>query len=1220
MKRFAIFLFLLALAMPSIAQKAVYIPQQTLKDEGYNPSTTVNDLSVPWCRYRSRESDNIIVFWAAGYGDNDPNSPAVPEAFRVDIDDLLRKLEAFYDLNVNRLKFADLSNSNLSRYKMVICLYYTTEWMAYGSGFDDVIGGMWVSPSTCHPVGSTIAHEIGHSFQYQCFCDLHGAVGFRYNWGPSGCSYWEATAQWQSVMAYPDEMYAQSMYVYRKTHNMAMSHEWMRYQSYWMHYWWADRYGDDMIGRLWRGATTWGDDVNQVYMKLNGKTAVDLYRDYMDAAMHFVTWDFQNEDWRRRGSYFDIGNFVYNYVPVGAGEFQVAYYSCPQSTGYNVIPLDVPQAGTTISTLFTALPPGSPLADGDPRMFWNGNNDAPIATDTYNHFANESARGFRLGYVALKRNGERVYSTEDKVYCTGTDETSVDVSFTVPADVERLWFVVSPAPSSYIMHEWDENILNDDQWPYRVKFEGTGIPGSQRYYLYDMASDNFLSRGGEGGVSAVADAFGLPVYFSNQDGGVQIQMMDNTRAWLGGTTALTTIANVATTYYPENTADGSVAYRTAGGSYLRIDNRTGNVVATATRSTATHWQLLTSSQRAAVITRRSQQQDMATARKANIGLGGQTLARYAETNFAATDMTSRVNNAALAENTNGWTLTGRDATAEARALEVYEGTGTELSQTVSGLPKGLYRVSIHAFYRDGWPATCVGFANDGFPLLSNAWLQANGVRVQIADWAGQHSGDQYPNFRNEARACFDEGRYRNEVYTFVDDDGQLNIRFGSPQYMEGGWFCFANMMLTYYGMNDVYEPSYSDIVSHTPDYPERSLYDGKYFFLNRASNTFLTAAGAFGTQASLGTGGLDITLAYKQNGHYTLNTQIANGTDLHFLGKPENVGGATFMDAAAFNYALEKNDDGFYTLSFDATSNEGDRKTFYLGYNSNRPSVVSTRLSDPTDIAAQWKVMKRTELVAWINEQAKEATPDAPVDITVLLAAPNFSRNDQRNTSAWRGTPTIDGNMENFCAEKFNTSFDVYQTLTGLPAGDYRVKAQGFYRHGLPQPAYQAFTSQIETGAAELYANEAAVPLVSIFSEAQASGFPSNEAGRWTTPATGYTVPDDMQSASTAFSKGFYENSLDVHVGDNGRLRIGFRKKAGNTPEGNWSIFDNVRLYILRPDIINGIVTPQLADAYNHQAAPAVYDLQGRRVATNLHSSRLTPGVYIVNSRKVIVK
>lgn len=49
-------------------------------------------------------------------------------------------------------------------------------------------------PSTCHPVGSTIAHEIGHSFQYQVYADkvnkqgypadLHH--GFRYGFGPDG--------------------------------------------------------------------------------------------------------------------------------------------------------------------------------------------------------------------------------------------------------------------------------------------------------------------------------------------------------------------------------------------------------------------------------------------------------------------------------------------------------------------------------------------------------------------------------------------------------------------------------------------------------------------------------------------------------------------------------------------------------------------------------------------------------------------------------------------------------------------------------------------------------------------------------------------------------------------------------------------------------------------------------------------------------------------------
>jgi len=1213
MKKIASLALLFALTLTCVAQKTVYIPQQTLKDEGYDPSTTTNNLNVPWCRYRSRESENIIVFWAAGYGNNDPNSAAVPAEYRVDIDDMLAKLESFYDLNVNRLGFADLSNSNLSRYKMIICLYYTTEWMAYGGGFDDVIGGMWVSPSTCHPVGSTIAHEIGHSFQYQVFCDLHGAAGFRYNFGPNGCGYWETTADWQASMAYPDIMYSQSMFIYRQAYNTAMTHEWMRYQAYWMNYWWCDRHGIDMVGRLWRGSTVWGDDVNQVYMKLMGLSTADLYREYMNAAMHFVTWDFNNADWKQRGSYFDIGNFVYNYVPVGTNEFQVAYSSCPQSTGYNVIPLEVPAAGTTISTHFTALPPGSPLADGDPRMFWNGAFMAPIATDTYNHFAGEAYRGFRLGYVALKSNGERVYQTEDQVYCTGTGEASVDVSFTVPADVTRLWLVVSPALSQYIMHEWDENMLNDDQWPYRVKFSGTSIPGSQKYYLYDADSDRFLSRSGD---NATTDAFGVPVLFSNQGDGLGIQMLDNTNAWLGGNGNLSTVAAL-TRFYAEQNGD-KVAYRTASGSYLTINATTGQVVTTGTQSTATQWQLLTSSQRNAVLARRQQQSDSETARLANIGLGTQSLASHAESDFTATDMTSHINNAALATGTQGWTLTGTPATAEANALEVYQGNGTELSQTVTRLPKGLYRVRLHAFYRDGWPANCVAFANDGFTQMSNAWLQANGVRIQIADWAGQHSGEQYPNFRNEARACFDEGRYRNDVYTFVGDDGRLDISFGSPQHLEAGWFCFANMTLTYYGMNEEYVPEYTHIEPNVIEGASRSISAGRYYFLNRASGTFLTAAGTFGTQASLQTDALDITLAYRQNGLYTFNTRISNGTNLNYMGQPETVGGAVFMDAPTFNYAIAPTDDGYYTISYRGVSDEGDAKVFYLGYSDANPTVLNTRLTDPDTPEAQWLVLKRAELIDWFVQKAR--TTDQPIDITALVGAPNFSRNDQRNTTAWSGTPTIDGPMENMCAEWFNNSFNVYQTLTSLPAGNYRLTAQGFYRHGLPEPAYQAFSSHSETDGALLYANDVSVPLLSIFSEATKAGFPTNGAGRWATPSAGYTIPDDMLSASTTFTAGYYPNSLDFHLNEGSTLRIGFRKAATSTPDGNWSIFDNVHLYLLSLDTPTGVETLNEEQKTQNET---VYDLQGRRLpidASRLTSGEIPPGLYIVGGRKILIR
>ena len=60
MKQKHIFLLILCIACSaaSFAQKSIYIPEQ-MKSEGYSES----DESKQWCKKRSRESNNIIVFF-----------------------------------------------------------------------------------------------------------------------------------------------------------------------------------------------------------------------------------------------------------------------------------------------------------------------------------------------------------------------------------------------------------------------------------------------------------------------------------------------------------------------------------------------------------------------------------------------------------------------------------------------------------------------------------------------------------------------------------------------------------------------------------------------------------------------------------------------------------------------------------------------------------------------------------------------------------------------------------------------------------------------------------------------------------------------------------------------------------------------------------------------------------------------------------------------------
>ncbi len=457
----------------ALAQKQVYIPSQ-MKSEGYSAT----DASPMWSKLRSRESENFIVFWQSGYGENDPNSSATPSVYRVDVDDLLEKLESFYDLYINKLKFAEvgIGKSKLDTYKMIICLYYTTDWMAYGSGFDDLIGGMWISPSTCKPVGSTIAHELGHSFQYQCYCDLKGNAGFRYEVG-QGCGYWEQTAQWQSYISYPMEAFTSYNFdVYTQNHHRAFTHEWQRYASYFLHYYQAEKHGMDIIGRIFRGGEVRGEDANEVYMRLTGIDYEEFYKECFDAAMKFATWDI--DALRDNGKNY-IGKHAYNYIDLGDRKFQVAYASCPQSTGYNLIPLQVPKGGGEVTTIFTAMRPSQKLAEGDPGIC-NKKDDGTYETTTkYNSFSDNGKRGFRHGYVALLDNGERIYQSVDTIYGTTDIRSNVadTTSFTVPENTVRLWFVVSPAPGKYIRHLWDEQEKNDDQWPYQVQFENTDILG-----------------------------------------------------------------------------------------------------------------------------------------------------------------------------------------------------------------------------------------------------------------------------------------------------------------------------------------------------------------------------------------------------------------------------------------------------------------------------------------------------------------------------------------------------------------------------------------------------------------------------------------------------------------------------------------------------------------------------------------------------------------------
>ena len=187
---------------------------------------------------------------------------------------------------------------------------------------------------------------------------------------------------------------------------------------------------------------------------------------------------------------------------------------------------------------------------------------------------------------------------------------------------------------------------------------------------------------------------------------------------------------------------------------------------------------------------------------------------------------------------------------------------------------------------------------------------------------------------------------------------------------------------------------------------------------------------------------------------------------------------------------------------------------------------------------------------------------DTPIDLTdKFVTNPRYENNDNEG---WSGTASgIDAanNLQN--AEFFNTNFDCYQDLVGLPEGYYRLSLEGFYRAGLEGPALEAKQNGTEDQVmnAELYATTdgqtTTTKMQSIF-----TGAPQTALGVSGEIHNGsWWVPNNMASAAAYFAAGYYHgNNLVVHV-TNGQLRIGLRKST--TIRRDWVMLDNWKLEYL---------------------------------------------------------
>lgn len=182
------------------------------------------------------------------------------------------------------------------------------------------------------------------------------------------------------------------------------------------------------------------------------------------------------------------------------------------------------------------------------------------------------------------------------------------------------------------------------------------------------------------------------------------------------------------------------------------------------------------------------------------------------------------------------------------------------------------------------------------------------------------------------------------------------------------------------------------------------------------------------------------------------------------------------------------------------------------------------------------------------------------IDVTdKYIINPRYDNND---LSGWSGTPLGANNpMEN--AEHYEKTYNTYQMLSGLKAGQYRLSLDAFYRMGNSGDDYKAYKDGNYSSKqyAELYAlstkGEVTKKIVPASSAALSSslGGATSSVGDYWSPLY---IPNNMIAAHYWFEAGYYHNTLDCEVGSNGSIRIGIRKST--TLTGDWTCIDNWKL------------------------------------------------------------
>lgn len=598
------------------------------------------------------------------------------------------------------------------------------------------------------------------------------------------------------------------------------------------------------------------------------------------------------------------------------------------------------------------------------------------------------------------------------------------------------------------------------------------------------------------------------------------------------------------------------------------------------------------------------------------------------------DITRKIVNPSFDNGKEGWTVKEGNPKFDGtyKNCEVYQGT-FDIYQDITNIPDGVYELSVLAFQRVAENGVASKAHDNGTEDIT-AYIYANDLETPFTSpytyGMKNNTGDDYkytlngeevyiPNSMKGMAAATTENP---EAYTvtvpMLVEGGTLRIGVREkrrPSNVNGSWGDWAiwdNFRLKYIGSKgDALNAVTTPLIAKAT-----GLLDSK---MNAEVRSNLEAAKtALETEATV-------------PGIHTLSAAIeAANTSIEAY---------KTLQAAIENAQTRYDENEVSSTTSDAA------KGIYNAAKTTAEDVYNNGTAADAEVPAAIKALNVGVTKYVIHDVIADASEAKPAEITKVIVNSDFAT---MNSTGWEVKDgsmgfQADNNIE--AGEFYNCTFNLQQSLVGLPAGMYRLTTQAFYRNGnkpsakvdgsdqlkydVNENAYLYFSDKeipTEEGkkvATELPENKQAIKTITALKVAEddwnSVGLSDN--GNLAKTDDGMYIPDRMITAQAYFKSdrgsAYDSDPLNFTYDGQSDFRIGLIK---NVTEGaDWTIVKNFKLYYLGvdPTGISEIVTDANA------VATKIYNASGMQI------SKLQKGINIIETvmkdgskkvKKVVVK